>query len=97
MPDPQRLLAAYETARDGLLAEREPSGHWEGELATSALSTATAVSALALVERHDATDGTGCFVDESRESRLSELIVKGLHWLADHQNEDGGWGDTEKS
>jgi squalene-hopene/tetraprenyl-beta-curcumene cyclase len=97
MSDPQRLLAAYEAARDRLLAEREPNGHWVGELATSALSTATAVSALALVERHDATDGKGCFVDEARESLLSELIVKGIRWLAEHQNDDGGWGDTEKS
>jgi squalene-hopene/tetraprenyl-beta-curcumene cyclase len=97
MSNPQRLLAAYETARDRLLAERTPNGHWVGELATSALSTATAVSALALVERHDATDGKGCLVEESRESRLSELIVKGIRWLAEHQNDDGGWGDTEKS
>lgn len=92
-----RLLAAYEKARLDLLAERDPAGHWVGELATSALSTATAVSALAIVERHGATDASGCFADESRESRLSSMIVGGLHWLADHQNPDGGWGDTDKS
>ena len=27
---------------------------------------------------------------------LSELIVESLHWLAQRQNEDGGWGDTEQ-
>lgn len=25
------------------------------------------------------------------------LVEKGLHWLAGHQNADGGWGDTVKS
>ena len=45
MTDPDRLRAAYLTARDALLAERTPAGHWVGELSTSALSTATAVMA----------------------------------------------------
>src|SRR2546423_3197256 len=76
-----RLRAAYLTARDALLAERVPAGHWVGELSTSALSTATAVVALHLVD-HD-------------EHRV--LIASGLRWLADHQNADGGWGDTVKS
>src|SRR5262249_2802370 len=40
--------AAYRTARDALLAERTPDGHWVGELSSSALSTAVAVGALAL-------------------------------------------------
>jgi squalene-hopene/tetraprenyl-beta-curcumene cyclase len=77
---------------------REPDGHWEGQLCSSALSTATSVSALSLVERHDPTDAqSGRFADESRESLLSELIVCGLRWLAEHQNADGGWGDTDLS
>ncbi|MEQ8788187.1 MAG: prenyltransferase/squalene oxidase repeat-containing protein [Pirellulaceae bacterium] len=98
MIDQQRLLRAYEKVRFDLLSEREPQGHWIGELATSALSTATAVSALTLVERHGLTDAkSGTFANERRESQLSELIVGGLHWLADHQNPDGGWGDTELS
>src|SRR6516165_10358495 len=50
---PDRLERAYHTARAALLAERTPEGHWVGELSTSALSTATAISALALVRRHD--------------------------------------------
>ena len=37
-----------------LLAERTSAGHWEGELSSSPLATATAVSALTLVGRHDA-------------------------------------------
>src|SRR5438046_3216457 len=46
--DPERLRAAYRTARDALLAERTPDGHWVGELSSSALATAVAVGALAL-------------------------------------------------
>lgn len=51
MLDSDRLLAAWHRVRDELLAERTPDGHWVGELATSALSTATAVSALCLMSR----------------------------------------------
>lgn len=81
-----RLEAAYQTALAALLAERTPEGHWVGELSTSALSTATAVSALALVQK--ATP---------RHGRFDALIAGGLTWLAANQNADGGWGDTVKS
>src|SRR5438874_1573460 len=80
-----RLEAAYQTALAALLAERTPDGHWVGELSTSALSTATAISALALVQRH-----TG-------NAQHQPLIDGGLAWLAANQNADGGWGDTTKS
>src|SRR5438128_1927140 len=82
--DPVRLTAAYHTARAALLAERAPEGHRVGELSTSALSTAVAVSALALVQKA----GHGSF---------AALIEGGLAWLAARQNPDGGWGDTVKS
>src|SRR4051794_26645830 len=52
-PDLPRLERAYQTALAALLAERTPEGHWVGELSTSALSTAPAVRALALVRQHD--------------------------------------------
>jgi squalene-hopene/tetraprenyl-beta-curcumene cyclase len=71
-------------ARETLLAERTSEGHWVGELSTSALSTATAVSALALVQRQTAANHNA-------------LIAGGLAWLAANQNADGGWGDTVKS
>lgn len=74
---------AYRIALEKLLAERHPDGYWVGELSTSALSTATAVMALSLVQR--ATSRYGSF---------EELIASGMQWLANHQNEDGGWGDT---
>jgi squalene-hopene/tetraprenyl-beta-curcumene cyclase len=82
--DPARLETAYQTARAALLAERAPEGHWVGELSTSALSTAVAVAALSLVQKA----GHGSF---------AELIGGGLGWLAEHQNPDGGWGDTVRS
>ena len=52
----ERLDSAYQTALSMLLAERTSKGHWVGELSTSALSTATAVSALALVQKHTAVN-----------------------------------------
>src|SRR5437016_4724144 len=79
MLSPERLAAAYEKARAALLAERHPDGYWLGELSSSALATATAISALALVGGH------------------AELVFSGLSWLSEHQNADGGWGDTVKS
>jgi len=82
--DFNRLERAYRITRDKLLAERTPDGHWVGELSTSALSTATAISALALVQQRTSQDH-------------SALIAGGIAWLAAHQNADGGWGDTVKS
>src|SRR5262249_7659576 len=82
---PEELERAYQTALAALLAERHPDGYWVGELSTSALSTATAISALALVQKHTGT------------SEHQRLIQGGLAWLAAHQNTDGGWGDTIKS
>lgn len=96
MVDPDRLSAAYETARCDLLAESVAAGHWIGELSSSPLSTATAISALAIVERHAPTSGGRC-ADEIREGALSKLIITGVRWLARRQNSDGGWGDTDKS
>jgi len=96
MVDPDRLLAAYETARCDLLAESTADGHWIGRVSSSPLSTATAISALAIVDRHAPLAG-GRIVDEQRECALSELIIGSLRWLAKHQNPDGGWGDTDRS
>ena len=64
-----------------LLSERVAGGHWEGRLATSALSTATAVAALSLADA----------------AAHELLIRRGLDWLAANANADGGWGDTTDS
>ena len=82
--DPARLDAALTTARTALLAERNADGHWEGELSSSALSTAVAVAALQHIQTATGND-------------YSSYIQGGLQWLADHANADGGWGDTTKS
>ncbi len=73
-----RLHAARTGSAAALLAELGPGGHWTGHLSSSALSTATAVTALAAIDpkAHEA------------------LIRGGLEWLATHANDDGGWGDT---
>jgi squalene-hopene/tetraprenyl-beta-curcumene cyclase len=85
-PDRARLDNAYAKSLAALLAERTLEGHWVGELSTSALSTAVASSALALVQSK--TTAFGLF---------KSLIGGGIAWLAAHQNPDGGWGDTVKS
>jgi squalene-hopene/tetraprenyl-beta-curcumene cyclase len=79
--DRSRLGAALKIAVEALLGELGPDGHWTGELSSSALSTATAVIALATVDR----------------TEHSALIEGGLRWLAEHANADGGWGDTVRS
>ena len=45
---------AASALRERLLAARTPAGHWEGELSSSPLSTATAVTALTLAGGHEA-------------------------------------------
>ncbi len=84
--DESTLFAAVETVNELLLSKRNEHGWWTGRLSTSALSTATAVMAL-----HKAVEATK---DESQRLRWCSLIRGGLKWLAEHQNSDGGWGDT---
>lgn len=88
----QRIAAGYHRVRELLLSERTTAGHWVGELSTSALSTATAVMALEQVRR--AQPGTAAI---PALPQFDSLIAGGLQWLVDHQNADGGWGDTTAS
>ena len=100
--DITRVAVALKAATDALLAEMNAAGHWTGELSSSALSTATAVVALARVEQ---VRGGGCKADTPVRSggnvrtgvSASPLIRGGLRWLAEHVNADGGWGDTTRS
>jgi squalene-hopene/tetraprenyl-beta-curcumene cyclase len=94
MIDQQRLLHAYETARHDLLAERVAGGHWVGELASSPLSTATALSALSLMEAHHKPVQLH---NEGPPQSIRGLIAAGVRRLVESQNDDGGWGDTDKS
>ena len=103
--DRERLALAYQTARTQLLAERNSASHWTGELSSSPLSTATAISALVLAEQGIWNTGLAKYtpgeepshVDEIFRADFSELVVQSLRWLAEQQNEDGGWGDTDCS
>ncbi len=83
--DPARLQAALTRATADLLAARTADGPWTGELSSSALSTATAVTALAVAQR------------ELPTANYASSLTSGLNWLAQNQNTDGGWGDTIKS
>jgi len=64
-----------------LLESRTPQGFWHGCLSSSALSTATAVFALAMADK----------------KKYQTQIQHGLKWLCDNSNSDGGWGDTTLS
>src|SRR5690242_11755587 len=75
-----------DTVRRALLAERVAAGHWEGHLSSSALATATAVTAIAVAAR------SGAAVEDG-----DRLVDAGLRWLIAHRNGDGGWGDTTDS
>lgn len=87
MDSHSRLHTALAQARRELLAERAPDGHWVGELSSSALSTATAVCALAIVAKESTAHPSSIIHPPS-------LVHRGLEWLAAHVNADGGWGDT---
>jgi squalene-hopene/tetraprenyl-beta-curcumene cyclase len=69
-----------------LLARRVGPDRWEGHLASSALATGTAVLALHLSTRAEGT-----------APALDSFIERGVRWLIDNQNSDGGWGDTVRS
>ncbi len=64
--------------KNHLLRRRTSEGYWQSKLSSSALSTATAVFALEMVD----------------EEKYKSLIFKGLDWLMDNCNSDCGWGDT---
>lgn len=76
--DTGELAETVSATRAHLLSLRNAASYWEGELSSSALSTATAIVALTLVdEREHAT-----------------RVAEGMRWLIENQNADGGWGDT---
>ena len=64
------------------MEQRNAAGYWEGELSSSALSTATAITAFAVYDR------------AKGPRQFAQQIDSGLKWLAGHVNADGGWGDT---
>ncbi len=108
------LELAWGTAENFLRDEQNSAGHWVGELSTSALSTATAVSALSLVymadkkvgseqNREDLKGEMEVGTDAERRATLERgatiesVIETACRWLVAQQNEDGGFGDTNRS
>ena len=79
---------AFERVRDQLLTERV-NGHWVGQLSASALSIATATSALSFYLEAMPS------ISEARE--IKRQIENGVRWVISQQNGDGGWGDTDLS
>lgn len=75
------FAAARRRAVEALRAGRGGNGCWAGRLSSSALSTATAVTALRLVD----------------DRVHSAAIRRGGDWLAATQLPDGSWGDTPSS
>jgi len=77
----ESITATLDNAKRFLLNSRNGRGVFEGRLSSSALSTATAIFALA---RDD-------------EDKHRDIIRKGVDWLARNCNSDGGYGDTSIS
>ena len=77
----ETIIEARDALRQRLLNQRNEHGFWEGRLSSSALSTATGVTALAAMDAN----------------RHRTAIDIGIRWLAAHVNSDGGWGDTDRS
>jgi squalene-hopene/tetraprenyl-beta-curcumene cyclase len=75
------FAAARRRAVAALLAARDATGHWTGRLSSSGLATATAITALRLV---DAAAHAGA-------------IQRGTEWLSETQLPEGSWGDTTTS
>ncbi len=81
MPDKEQLKIQLNTLADLLIRNLNKEGFWRGRLSSSALSTAVTIVALKI-------------------KGLPEYeikIEKGLNWLYEHINNDGGFGDTPES
>lgn len=85
--DATRFEVCHERVVADLLASRNASHHWEGYLSSSALSTATAVTALTLIDDDQ----------KNKSADTKAFQEKGIQWLTQHVNDDGGWGDTTLS
>ena len=72
--------------RQDLLADRNECGYWDGYLSDSALATSVALAALLHARRRKLAPGD-----------VDVLVNRGLEWLENHRNEDGGWGDCPES
>ena len=79
--DKNKLEQSLNTVRDHLVGSMANDCCWQGRLSSSALSTATAITSLSLVDK----------------GKHKNLIDAGIEWLIANVNDDGGWGDTPVS
>lgn len=84
----EAVVRSWHHAQHCLLQQKNAGSYWTGQLSTSALSTATAVSALALVRKQR----TSTYLHQPAE--IDSAIAVACHWLLSEQNQDGGFGDT---
>ncbi len=84
---------------DRLRSLQTNDGYWTGGLSNSALSTATAISALSvcLREHRDRRIGLDTQFENDKPDQWQELIERGAEYLGESQNRDGGFGDTDRS
>lgn len=98
----ERVQESIERLTLDLAQLKGSSSHWTGSLSTSALSTATAVSALSLCRDQFRKAPWQVESEATPHGRYSSeawevLIENGSQWLANAQNSDGGFGDTDRS
>ena len=89
---PEPLSQAIQQILQQLSEQQNEQGFWTGELAASALSTATAISALCLSLRSENQQPSGL-----PQEAMRQWIERGAAWLRQTQRDDGGFGDTDRS
>ncbi|MCK5640683.1 MAG: squalene--hopene cyclase, partial [Gammaproteobacteria bacterium] len=77
----QNLKSIHQKLESKILSFRNEKGIWDGQLSSSALSTAVALFGLWKYDK----------------KQNASFIRKGLIWLVNNINKDGGYGDTIKS
>ncbi|MDR3182940.1 MAG: squalene--hopene cyclase [Planctomycetaceae bacterium] len=103
-----RIQNAYEKLSSELLAQQNADGYWTGRLSDSALAAAVAVSALSVFRNAVRINFPGNdFIQqqtntknpltENEFNQIESAVRQGVMYLVEHQNPDGGWGDTDKS
>ena len=86
----QSSNSAFQKTLALLLDERTDEGHFIGELSASALSTATAISALSFYLKRKT-------LAADQRQKIEQTVDASIRWILRQQNQDGGWGDTDKN
>lgn len=79
--DKHQLENQYKILCNTLIAEQNSNGFWTGKLSSSALAVAVSIVAIKLKNLPNHED----------------RVTKGLQWLFNNVNADGGFGDTPES